>query len=102
QMFAPRASSADGAEVEVAEELADGSKLDSYKAHDPFSGVGKSAGTTDAGASGTAIAPGDAPTGDGATNDKLLKALGSTPGSSGPDSAPGFGAPDTGGNGGLT
>jgi hypothetical protein len=94
---AAAASSDDGAEVEVAEELADGSKLDSYKAHDPFSGVGKSATTTDAGTSGTAIAPGDAPTGDGSTNDNLLKALGSHPTPGGPDSAPGFGSPDTGG-----
>ena len=33
-------ASGDGAEVELAEELADGgSKLDSYKAHDPFDGL---------------------------------------------------------------
>ena len=95
-------SSDDGAEVELAEELAGDSKLDSYKAHDPFSGVGRSAGTTDAGTSGTAIAPGDAPTGDGATDDNLLKALGGGPPASAgpPDSAPGFGTPDSGG--GLT
>jgi hypothetical protein len=67
-IVAAPSSSGDGAEVELAEELADGSKLDSYKAHDPFSGVGRSAGTTDAGASGTAVAPGD-----DTTSDSLLK-----------------------------
>jgi hypothetical protein len=102
-IIAAPASSDDGAEVELAKELADGSKLDSYKAHDPFSGVGKSAGTADAGTSGTAIAPGDVSTGDGATDDNLLKALGgggSSGSSSDPQSVPGFGTPDSGG--GLT
>ena len=51
---------ADTAEVEVAEELAErGSKLDSYKARDPFDGLVKPSGGEGAG-SGTAIAPGDA------------------------------------------
>lgn len=97
-IVAAPAPSDDGAEVELAEELADGSKLDSYKPHDPFSGVGRSADTTDAGTSGTAIAPGDA-TGDGAAADSLLNALGGggNSGSSGPPSSvPGFGPPDSG------
>ena len=54
-----------GPEVEVAAELADrGSKLDSYKARDPFKGrVTPKAGTS--GGSGSAIAPGDLTGGDG-------------------------------------
>jgi hypothetical protein len=91
-IVAAPSSSGDGAEVELAEELADGSKLDSYKAHDPFSGVGRSAGTTDAGASGTAVAPGD-----DTTSDSLLNALGggAPPASSAPSSPPSFGGSGT-------
>ena len=90
--------SGDGAEVELAEELADGgSKLDSYKAHDPFEGLAKP-DQGNAGASGTAIAPGDAAADAGKDLANLLG--GGSTGYSPPDSAPGFGAPDSGG--GLT
>lgn len=48
-----------GAEVEVAEELAErGSKLDSYRARDPFKGAVKPGGNS-GGGSGAAIAPSD-------------------------------------------
>jgi hypothetical protein len=67
------AASSDGAEVQLAEELAEGgSKLDSYKARDPFDGLVKP--QEDSGASGTAVAPGDAAADDGA--DDIAKALG--------------------------
>ena len=56
-VIAPAAS--DGAQVEVAAELAEGdSKLDSYKARDPFDGLVKP-DDGDAGSSGAAIAPSD-------------------------------------------
>ena len=91
--------SGDGAEVELAEELADGgSKLDSYKAHDPFAG-GAKPDEGNSGASGTAIAPGDAAAADAGKDLANLLGGGST-GYSPPDSAPGFGAPGSGG--GLT
>jgi hypothetical protein len=73
------ASSGAGAEVELAEELAEGgSKLDAYKAHDPFDGLVKP--QEDNGLSGTAVAPGD-----GAAEDpgkELSKMLGGGGGSS--------------------
>jgi hypothetical protein len=51
----------DTAEVEVAQELAEGdSKLDSYKARNPFDGLVKPGDEGDSGTSGTAIAPSDA------------------------------------------
>jgi hypothetical protein len=49
---------AQGAKVELAEDLADGSKLDSYKARDPFAGMKKPAAAPAAG-SGAASAPSD-------------------------------------------
>ena len=49
---------ADGAKVEVAEELADNSKLESYKARDPFKGLVKPEAKTPA-ADGAASAPAD-------------------------------------------
>jgi hypothetical protein len=56
-VITPAAS--DGAKVEVAAELAEGdSKLDSYKARDPFDGLVKPEGGDSAG-SGAAIAPSD-------------------------------------------
>lgn len=55
-----------GPKVEVADELAHGtSKLDSYKARDPFKGIVKA--QSDAGPSGTAIAPTDTPGDSGKT-----------------------------------
>jgi hypothetical protein len=102
------AASGDGAEVELAEELGDGgSKLDSYKAHDPFSG-GAKADDGSSSTSGTAIAPGDAAAPDtGGDLAKLLGGGGGPPGGSPPGgglpSAPGFGQqPDSGSGGGLT
>jgi hypothetical protein len=77
----PAASSSDAAEVELAQELAEGSKLDSYKARDPFDGLVKP--QDDSGASGTAVAPGDAATGDADKGlSKLLGGGGSSPDSS--------------------
>jgi hypothetical protein len=88
------APSADTAEVELAEELAEGgSKLDSYKAHNPFDGLIKPQDDDDA--SGTAVAPGDS-AGDAATD--LAKVLGSGGGST---PSTGFDSPSgTGGSGG--
>jgi hypothetical protein len=102
-IVATPAASGDGAEVELAEELGDGgSKLDSYKAHDPFSGGAKPSDGSSS-TSGTAIAPGDDapdPAGDLA---KLLGGGGPPPGAGTPDSVPGFGQqPDSGSGGGLT
>jgi hypothetical protein len=96
-IVAAPASSDGGAEVELAEELADDSKLDSYKAHDPFDGLVKpDAGDT--GASGTAIAPGDGSVG---AND-IAKAFGVGDGASpgiGPGPSPsGSGLSTTGGS----
>jgi hypothetical protein len=97
------AASGDDAEVELAEELGDGgSKLDSYKAHDPFSGGNKPSGDT-SGTSGTAIAPSDDAAPD--TGGDLAKLLGGggAPGGGPPESVPGFGQqPDSGSGGGLT
>ena len=91
------ASSSDGAEVELAEELAEGSKLDSYKARDPFDGLVKP--EDGAGVSGTAIAPGDAPSGGPEKElSKLLGGGGSSPSPGGGSTTPSLG----GSNGGLT
>jgi hypothetical protein len=88
-------SSADGAEVEVSEELAaGGSKLESYKARDPFDGLVKPTDEA-AGASGTAIAPGDA---SGAPADKPSSSLPSL--GSGGGSSPSGGSDGSGGSGG--
>jgi hypothetical protein len=93
-IVAASASNDGGAEVELAEELADGSKLDSYKAHDPFDGLVKPDDGT-AGTSGTAIAPGDA--GAAAAADDLANALGGgSTGAGPPASSPGFGQPPSG------
>jgi hypothetical protein len=98
-IVAAATASGDEAEVELAEELGDGgSKLDSYKAHDPFDGLAKSGDGTSTG-SGTAIAPGDAAADAGQDLAELLVGGGGPPGGS-PESAPGFGQPDSGG--GLT
>jgi hypothetical protein len=90
------APAADGAEVELAEELAEGgSKLDSYKAHDPFDGPIKP--QDDAGVSGTAVAPTDSAGGDAGKD--IAKLLGAGGGSPTPPS--GFDTPSDSG-GGLT
>ena len=71
---------ADTAEVELAEELAEGgSKLDSYKARNPFDGLVKPSDDDAAGTSGTAIAPGDL---DDAAKGGGLPTIGSGGGSS--------------------
>jgi hypothetical protein len=90
----PVAASSDAAEVELAEELAEGgSKLDSYKARDPFDGLVKP--QADNGVSGSAVAPGDAPVDDADESlSKLIGGGGSSP--SDDDSSP----PSSGG--GLT
>jgi hypothetical protein len=91
----PVASSGDAAEVELAEELAEGgSKLDSYKARDPFDGLVKP--EADNGLSGAAVAPGDA--GSGEADDSLSKALGGVGGSSPSDDK--SSTPSLGGSGG--
>jgi len=103
-IVAAPASSGDDAEVELAEELADGgSKLDSYKAHDPFAGVAKGAGGS-SNTSGTAVVPGEDTAADtGGDLAKLLGGGGGPPGGGPPASNPGFGQqPDTGTGGGLT
>jgi len=97
-MVASPAASPDDAEVELAEELSEGSKLDSYKAHDPFHGIAKSGGG-DSGTSGTAIAPSDSAPADGG-GDLALLLPGGPHGGGPPESVPGFGQPDSGG--GLT
>jgi hypothetical protein len=95
------ASSANsGPKVEVSEELAErGSKLDSYRARDPFKGRLKP-GDDDTAGSGTAIAPGDA-LGGGAT-DKGSSGTSGAPlgglGSGGSDGSSGSSGP-TGGSG---
>ena len=97
------AHASDEAEVQLAEELDDGgSKLDSYKAHDPFDGLVKPS-QGDPAASGTAIAPGDAATGDGTGQDiaSLLGGGGGPSPSGNPHSVPGFNQPGDSG-GGLT
>jgi hypothetical protein len=92
------APAGNSAEVELAEELADGgSKLDSYKAHNPFDGLVQpddGGSTTD----GTAIAPGDL---EADKVDSGTPSLGS--GSDDSGSGPPFGAggpPGLGGSGG--
>ena len=71
---------ADTAEVEVAQELAEGdSKLDSYKARNPFDGLVKPGDEGDSGTSGTAIAPSDAL--DDVAKDGSLPSVGSGGGS---------------------
>ena len=93
-------ASADDAEVEVADELAErGSKLDSYKAHDPFSGVAQGSGG-DSDKSGAAIAPTDGAPADTGGDLATIFGGGGSPSSGPPDSVPGFGPPDSGG--GLT
>ena len=90
------APAAEGAEVQLAEELAErGSKLDSYKARDPFDGLVKP--QDDAGVSGTAVAPTDSGGGDaGGDIAKLLDSGGGTP-----TPSTGFDSPsDSGGSGG--
>jgi hypothetical protein len=88
------AASSDGAEVQLAEELAeDGSSLDSYKARDPFDGLVKP--QEGSGGSGTAVAPGDAADG-GA--DEIAKALGGGSPLSGDEGS----SPSLGSGGGLT
>jgi len=91
----PAASSSDAAEVELAEELAEGSKLDSYKARNPFDGLVKP--QADNGKSGTAVAPGDGAA-DGA-GEEISKLLSSGGGGSSPSDDEG-GLPDLGGSGG--
>ena len=95
------APAGDEAEVELAEELADGgSKLDSYKAHNPFDGLVKP-DQGDPAASGTAIAPTDGAAAD--ASKQLAEALGAGGGSSpsgGSGSSPSLGTPGAGG--GLT
>jgi hypothetical protein len=93
-IVAAPAASGDEAEVELAEELGErGSKLDSYKAHDPFDGLVKPDDAS-TGGSGTAIAPGDDAGGDAAGD--LGDLLGGGGGSPTPESVPGFGQPDSG------
>ena len=59
-IVAAPAANEGGAEVQLAQELADGdSKLDSYKSRDPFDGLVKPDTDDGASASGTAIAPSD-------------------------------------------
>ena len=91
---------ADTAEVEVAEELAEGgSKLDSYKARDPFDGLVKPTESGSPGASGAAIAPSDLIK-DAGGGTPALPSLGSGGGSTG--STDMGGSTDPGGSGGLT
>ena len=88
------APAADTAEVELAEDLAErGSKLDSYRAHDPFDGLIKPQSGA-SGASGTAIAPGDGSATD--PTKQIEKLLGGGGGSS-----PSSGSPTSGSGGGL-
>jgi hypothetical protein len=86
-----------GAEVEVAAELAEGdSKLDSYKARDPFDGLVKPQ-SDDSSGTGSAIAPGDG-------KDAGLGGLELPPLSGGGGSSPSTGlggSTDPGGSGGL-
>jgi hypothetical protein len=96
-------ASADGAEVELAEELGDSeSRLDSYKARDPFDGLVKPGEDDGPSTNGTAIAPSDI------IGDALDKGASSAPstGSSSEGSDPPLdlgGSTDTGGSdGGLT
>jgi hypothetical protein len=91
-------ASSDGAQVEVAAELADGdSKLDSYKARDPFDGLVKPE-DGDTGASGAAIAPSDLLGKESGGDGSKLPSLG---GGSGESTAPdSLTSPDSGG--GLT
>jgi hypothetical protein len=86
---------ADTAQVELDEELAEDSKLDSYKAHDPFDGLVKPQG--DDPTSGTAIAPSDAAAEE--ASKELEKLMGGGIGGSAPASDPSD-SPDLGGSGG--
>ena len=95
-------AASDGPQVEVAAELAEGdSKLDSYKAHDPFDGLVKPEGGDAAGASGAAIAPSDLlGKGGGEDGGEMPSLGGGGGGSTAPDSltSPGTGGGlDTGG-----
>lgn len=88
-----------GAEVELAEELADSdSKLDSYKARDPFDGLVKPGGDAGPSTNGTAIAPSDI-IGDAAGTGGSGASTGSSSGGSVPPLDLG-GSTDTGGSGG--
>jgi len=99
-IVATPASSGDEAEVELAEELGEGgSKLDSYKAHDPFDGVGQSAGGSPT-TSGTAVVPGEDAAGAAGKSLGDLLGGGGPPGGA-PESNPGFGQQPSSG-GGLT
>jgi hypothetical protein len=89
------ASSSNAAEVELAEELAEGSKLDSYKARDPFDGLVKP--SDDSGVSGTAVAPGDAPAGGPEKDLSKLLGGGSSPSSGGESTTPPLGGSNGGG-----
>ena len=95
----PAATSDDAAEVELAEELAEGgSKLDSYKARDPFDGLVKP--QADSGVSGTAVAPGDAAADDkGGDLSKLIGGGGGSAPSDGESSTPPLGGGLTTGGG---
>ena len=81
-------ASADTAQVELAEELAEGdSKLDSYKAHDPFDGLVKPEKDGATAGSGTAIAPSDLTGKAGGDDGAVLPSLGGGGGgSTAPDS----------------
>lgn len=95
------APASDGAQVEVAAELAErDSKLDSYKARDPFDGLVKpEAGDGGSVAGGSAVAPSDllGEGGGGGTDEPDLPPLGG--GGSAPDSL--TGSSDPGDSGGL-
>lgn len=79
-------AAADQARVEVAEDLAEGSKLDSYKARDPFAGGAKPQEPKESG-SGTAVAPTDPAAGKGLGGSSTS----GSSGSSGSSPTPGLG-----------
>ena len=94
-------AAADQARVEVAEDLAEGSKLDSYKARDPFAGGPKPQEEKES-SSGTAVTPTDPAAGNGLGGSSSGGSSGSsgstvTPGlgGSGPGSDPHLRAPGT-------
>ena len=76
-----------GAKVEVDDELADGSKLDSYKARDPFEGMNKPE-PTPAGGGGTATAPSDLLDEPAKDSGAPSLSLGGSSGASGADDGP--------------
>jgi hypothetical protein len=80
-------ASADTAEVQLAQELADSdSKLDSYKAHNPFDGLIKPQKDDLTGGTGSAIAPSDLVGKDGGDGADLPSLGGGGGGSTAPDS----------------